>query len=76
MCFARFEVGERHPLERQVSDRKQSGGGADQGIDNGDGNDSDDESDEETNAVELSDTVDDVNEQDYRTESNSDSEGT
>ena len=47
VCFARFEVGERHPLERQVSDRKQSGGGADQGIDNGDGNDSDDESDEE-----------------------------
>ena len=46
VCFARFEVGERHPLERKVSDRKQSGG-ADQGIDNDDDNDSDDKSDEE-----------------------------
>ena len=36
----------------------------------------DDESDEETNAVELSDTVEDVDEQDYRTESGSDAEDT
>ena len=36
----------------------------------------DDESDEETNAVELSDTIDDVDEQDYQTESDSDSENT
>ena len=33
----------------------------------------DNESDEETNAVELSDIVEDVNEQDYQTESGSES---
>ena len=36
----------------------------------------DDKSDEETNDVELSDTVDDVNKQDNRTESDSNSKGT
>ena len=36
----------------------------------------DDESDEETNAVKLSDTIGEVDENDYHTESDSDSEST